>query len=399
MSARKPSSRTLSGIARFGILLAVELLLAACGGDGSSAPQEHRLSAAVSGLTTSGLVLSINGANVSVAANTTTMQLSGSIAAGTVYQITVQTQPTGLVCTVSNGAGTMPAADVTVAVSCKPLMTYTIGGFISGLSASGLVLANGADTLSVPSGATGFTMPTALTSGSTYNITVQAQPTGLQCTVGAGSGTVGASAVSSVTVACAPQGTGWIWMGGSTTNLASGVYGTQGVAAVSNVPGARQMPASWTDSAGNLWLFGGLGPDNGGEFNDLWSYSTTTNEWTWVSGSNAVNSSGVYGTQGTPSSNNVAGARDEAASWIDSSGNLWLFGGERYDANNVNPCVPGGDECLNDLWKYDRTSGQWTWESGADTLNATGAYGVKGTPSAGNVPGARGRGLLDRRRG
>jgi hypothetical protein len=39
---------------------------------------------------------------------------------------------------------------------------------------------------------------------------------------------------------------------------ASGVYGTQGTAAASNVPGARYSASSWIDSSGNLWLFGGL---------------------------------------------------------------------------------------------------------------------------------------------
>ena len=33
-------------------------------------------------------------------------------------------------------------------------------------------------------------------------------------------------------------------------------------------------------------------------------------------------------------------------SWIDASGNLWLFGGDGYDS------VGTQDEYLNDLWKY-----------------------------------------------
>ena len=32
------------------------------------------------------------------------------------------------------------------------------------------------------------------------------------------------------------------------------------------------------------------------------------------------------------SSSNVPGARDSSATWIDSSGNLWLFGGNGYDS-------------------------------------------------------------------
>ena len=60
---------------------------------------------------------------------------------------------------------------------------------------------------------------------------------------------------------------------------ASGVYGTKGVAAAGNVPGARENVVSWTDSNGSLWLFGGFCPISSYGFgggalpiNDLWRY-------------------------------------------------------------------------------------------------------------------------------
>jgi len=62
---------------------------------------------------------------------------------------------------------------------------------------------------------------------------------------------------------------------GAETINASGVYGTLGTGATANVPGARGGAISWTDSAGNLWLFGGYGFDSGGtngNLNDLWQY-------------------------------------------------------------------------------------------------------------------------------
>lgn len=81
--------------------------------------------------------------------------------------------------------------------------TYTIGGTVTGLSASGLTLAdNGGDSLSVPSGATTFTFATKLQSGASYAVTVGSQPTGETCTVTSGStGTVSAN-VTSVVVTC-----------------------------------------------------------------------------------------------------------------------------------------------------------------------------------------------------
>ena len=54
------------------------------------------------------------------------------------------------------------------------------------------------------------------------------------------------------------------------------------------------------------------------------------NMWTWVSGSNTVDQYGIY-TDPTPG-NNVPGARALSVSWIDKSGNLWLFGGYSYDS-------------------------------------------------------------------
>ena len=48
------------------------------------------------------------------------------------------------------------------------------------------------------------------------------------------------------------------WAGQIRTDQA-GVYGTKGVPDAANVPGARDESISWTDSAGNVWLFGGIG--------------------------------------------------------------------------------------------------------------------------------------------
>jgi N-acetylneuraminic acid mutarotase len=178
-----------------------------------------------------------------------------------------------------------------------------------------------------------------------------------------------------------PVVNGWTWMSGANIAGQSGVYGTQGTASASNVPGARHIGVSWTDKSGNFWLFGGDGRDSTGSFghlNDLWKFDGT--DWTWVSGSNGVNQAGVYGTRGTASSSNVPGARNFPTSWTDSNGNLWLFGGGGRDSAGTS----GG---LNDLWKFDGSD--WTWVSGANTVNQAGVYGTQGTAAPSNVPGAR----------
>ena len=177
----------------------------------------------------------------------------------------------------------------------------------------------------------------------------------------------------------------WTWMSGADAGAQEGIYGTRGIPGGANVPGGRELGVSWTDSTGSLWLFGGLGFDSVGTrsfLNDLWRYDIVSGEWTWMSGADTVNQSGIYGTRGVPDAANVPGARDGSVSWTDSTGNLWLFGGLGFDS-------AGTGSSLNDLWRYDIASGDWTWMSGADTANQSGVYGTRGVPDAANVPGAR----------
>jgi N-acetylneuraminic acid mutarotase len=181
-----------------------------------------------------------------------------------------------------------------------------------------------------------------------------------------------------------PTAKTWTWVSGSSTVNAGGVYGTLGTAATGNVPGSRYPAVSWTDSSGNFWLFGGSGYAAGtsGALNDLWEFNPTAKTWTWVSGSSTVDAKGVYGTLGTASASNAPGARSSSVSWVDSSGNLWLFGGGGID-------VAGASGDLNDLWEFSPTAKTWTWVSGSSTGNAQGVYGTLGTASASNVPGSR----------
>ena len=143
---------------------------------------------------------------------------------------------------------------------------------------------------------------------------------------------------------------------------------------------------SWTDSAGDLWLFGGCGFDSrgtGAVLNDLWEFNPTAKTWTWVSGSNTGNAVGIYGTQGIPSANNVPGARGYSVSWKDNNGNFWLFGGGGYGSTGNN----GSD--LNDLWEFSPRTMEWTWVNGSNNGGAFPVYGAQGVANISNTPGGR----------
>jgi hypothetical protein len=107
------------------------------------------------------------------------------------------------------------------------------------------------------------------------------------------------------------------------------------------------------DKSGNVWLFGGGGLDGGGgkgALSDLWEYSPTTNQWTWVSGPDTAANSGNYGSLGVAATSNNPGGRNGAVSWTDAAGNHWLFGGYGFDDGNPSELVH--QQYLNDLWKF-----------------------------------------------
>ncbi|HEY4051017.1 MAG TPA: kelch repeat-containing protein [Acidobacteriaceae bacterium] len=183
-----------------------------------------------------------------------------------------------------------------------------------------------------------------------------------------------------------PKSNQWTWMGGSNTINVPGVYGTQGIAAATNVPGARQVAANWADASGNFWIFGGAGYDASGQFftllNDLWFFAPASNTWTWMGGSKTGEATGVYGTLGIPAAENLPGAREESVAWTDTSGNFWMFSGWGWDSKTETID-------LNDLWKYNPRTQQWTWVGGSNVGGSSGIYGTLGTPNSANWPGAR----------
>ncbi len=175
----------------------------------------------------------------------------------------------------------------------------------------------------------------------------------------------------------------WTWMGGSSSAAQVGTFGTQGVAAAGNTPSALTAPITWTDSSGNLWLFGGYGyakVATAGDLNDLWKYSPFTGQWTWVWGDAVVAKTAVYGAVGVEASSNKPGSRDSGAGWVDGVGNFWLYGGYGYVT---------AKGLLSDFWRFNPSTSNWTWMDGDSTVNKVAVYNAQGVANSTNDLGER----------
>ncbi len=184
----------------------------------------------------------------------------------------------------------------------------------------------------------------------------------------------------------------WIWIAGANNVDYNGVYGVQGVADSANYPGARNQATAWFDARGNLWLFGGNGlPELGastGSLNDMWVLNRTPLWWTWVGGSKVINTFGVYGVQNVLSGGWPGGRKDHAAAF-DGVLNVYIHGGFGFGRS-------GGNGPMNDLWRFDLASREWTWIGGNTTsglLNPggyhNGRYCTRMIEAASNWPGSR----------
>ena len=385
------------------------------------------VSGSVSGLQGSGLVLQDNGGdNLSVnGTGNVNFIFATPLAGGAAYSVTILKQPSnpGQTCSVSNGAGTANGNVTTVQVVC-PLSGFTIGGSLVGLvNAAGdtvELMNNGGDNILVTGNNTNFTFPTLVTAGGQFDVSLFAQPTSQPqpCVLIGWNGVANAN-ISSVIVDC--QHNDWVWWDGPN---ASNSYGTislpppTGSTHDSNAPGGRQFPASWTDSSGRKWLYGGWGmdvtgaspPNLPGLLNDLWLWSPGTRGWipaalpiTTNTSSSGVttNVADLTPDQTTDNpSGSTPGGRWGSVSWSDNAGNLFLFGGQCS-------CGPASTGLMNDFWKftpggYDVTTptppaqptthvgsytetGTWTNISASTNAN----YGALGVSAASNLPGRR----------
>lgn len=135
----------------------------------------------------------------------------------------------------------------------------------------------------------------------------------------------------------------WTWMSGSNVQNNAGIYNGYCLYDSMSYPGARmENKACWTDTCGMFWLFGGRFMND--LRNDLWQFDPAKNEWMFAHGDITFNNLGTYGAMGVPAFTNKCPARCGASTWMDLSGNLWIYGG--YTARS------SPTKSISDMWRY-----------------------------------------------
>ena len=192
------------------------LLLGACGADSSPLETEtspidgdsatHTIGGTVSDLDGAGLVLQNNRGDDLAVSENGAFAFATALEDGSNYDVTVLQQPSELsqTCTVTGGSGSVDGADITdIQILCVTDQ-FSVGGIVTGLDGSGLVLQiNEGGDLAVEADGT-FVFPTTLEDGSDFSITVLANPNDLSqtCSVTDGAGTLAGVEITDVQVSC-----------------------------------------------------------------------------------------------------------------------------------------------------------------------------------------------------
>jgi hypothetical protein len=151
------------------------------------------------------VVLQDNGSDDITLSSDGVFVFSTKVADGSPFEVTVLTQPSEQLCSVSAGSNNINGSDVEdVAINCVT-NTYTVGGTLSTLGVAKTVVLqnNGGDNLELDAnGAFLFSMP--VSHGLSYSVAVLTQPSGQFCTVTLGTGTINSANASDITISCAP---------------------------------------------------------------------------------------------------------------------------------------------------------------------------------------------------
>ncbi|HYM78381.1 MAG TPA: hypothetical protein VE377_20575 [Candidatus Dormibacteraeota bacterium] len=142
----------------------------------------YRIAVKVTGLSGT-LVMQDNLGSTLTFTTNKTLTFSKAYGSGATYTVSVQTQPVGQTCTLSSNATGTITSPVTVTATCSNTgANDTISVAATGLIGTLVVQDDKSELLTFTTNTT-QTFPTSYTSGSTYAVTIQTQPTGQTCTL------------------------------------------------------------------------------------------------------------------------------------------------------------------------------------------------------------------------
>jgi 6-phosphogluconolactonase (cycloisomerase 2 family) len=184
-------------------------------------PPTYTVGGTVSGLAGTGLVLQNNGGADLVINGNGSFSFSPALSGNLAYSVTVRAQPANPAqnCAVGNSTGTIGTSNVTnVSISCAT-DTFMLGGTVSGLAGSGLVLQSGTGVEVVITSNGNYSFPTQIPSGTAFAVVVKSKPSSPSqtCTISNASGSISSAGINNVNVTCSTDS---FSVGGTVTGLA-----------------------------------------------------------------------------------------------------------------------------------------------------------------------------------
>lgn len=118
------------------------------------------------------------------------------------YEVTIVEQPETQECAVRNHTGMIGASSgAIVEVTCSTIFHF-VGVTVVGLQGNLAILNNGTDVTHISADGS-YAFPTFLVHGASYNVTINAQPSGQTCVVNDGSG-IANDDVTDIIISCGP---------------------------------------------------------------------------------------------------------------------------------------------------------------------------------------------------
>jgi len=186
--------------------------LASCGGIGgggsdaspNNTETQYSVGGSISGLSGT-VILQDNLSDTLSLSSNGTFNFLQKLPTSSDYNVTILAMPSGQVCTVNSGAGTVASSNIIdISVNCVATNAnsdFAIGGGVSGLTGVLTLQNNGGDRTAIGSNSA-YTLSTRMVDGELYNVTVSQNPAGQVCSIENASGLIAGADISNVNILC-----------------------------------------------------------------------------------------------------------------------------------------------------------------------------------------------------